>query len=291
MDEHTLDDIHARYRRAQTQRMYLQGTKQWILQRPMDRPGIDGRPLYQSESAGWKCSVLGTQGSVYEINVFPNHPLTCTCIDYVRKKLPCKHIILLLHRVLSSVDEVSRIIFDESVFRSLPHATFAAIGRAIYRKVTVAASSAVVGLSAGSSDKPVTTSFVAPPYDPTKDEILIDDDCCICFEEVSGAADAKDKRIQCIEGCHKWFHKDCLSTWIQRHKTCPMCRTKLPASYLVKCGCGGNGGSGGHKRNHRSSSSSSTNEQSDQYLYQEIVVTLSDSNSWEQQKKELLKLR
>lgn len=40
--------------------------------------------------------------------------------------------------------------------------------------------------------------------------------CPICFDEILSDAD--------ITTCKHWFHKQCLTKWLQKQHTCPCCR-------------------------------------------------------------------
>jgi len=47
--------------------------------------------------------------------------------------------------------------------------------------------------------------------------------CSICLEE------KYNQKVAKCDSCHNEFHKDCISKWIQKHTTCPLCRVSLEA--------------------------------------------------------------
>jgi hypothetical protein len=49
----------------------------------------------------------------------------------------------------------------------------------------------------------------------------IEDTCPICLESYT------EKEIYQTHKCKHIFCKECLSTWINKHKTCPMCQQEL----------------------------------------------------------------
>lgn len=50
-------------------------------------------------------------------------------------------------------------------------------------------------------------------------------ECSICLECID---DEKTKTT-----CGHYFHKSCLNTWLQKHNTCPVCRTQISKSTMI----------------------------------------------------------
>jgi hypothetical protein len=48
-------------------------------------------------------------------------------------------------------------------------------------------------------------------------------ECCICMENFTGT----DVIVE--TGCHHVFHKNCCRDWLRQARTCPVCRTDIPA--------------------------------------------------------------
>ncbi len=55
--------------------------------------------------------------------------------------------------------------------------------------------------------------------DPAK---LGEGTCTVCLERFSGSS------IKVLDRCKHKFHKDCLDKWLQKNKTCPICRDAFP---------------------------------------------------------------
>ena len=51
-------------------------------------------------------------------------------------------------------------------------------------------------------------------------------ECPICYEEM-------DESNSIITNCNHKYHKNCLHTWANKHNSCPICRKKLVASYII----------------------------------------------------------
>lgn len=50
--------------------------------------------------------------------------------------------------------------------------------------------------------------------------------CCICMSDF----EENELVTACDEGCHKWFHRECLFTWLDRSNDCPCCRIDMLAT-------------------------------------------------------------
>ncbi|KAF7048039.1 hypothetical protein CFC21_056856 [Triticum aestivum] len=52
-------------------------------------------------------------------------------------------------------------------------------------------------------------------------------ECCICLSYL-----VEDQDAVRLPGCSHAFHRSCLTPWLQRAKTCPMCRAVMPSHVL-----------------------------------------------------------
>jgi hypothetical protein len=69
------------------------------------------------------------------------------------------------------------------------------------------------------------TSRVPPPASRVAPPTEIPDKCPICYEHMQNNPDHPDI---VYTSCQHVFHKDCLTVWCNRNKTCPLCREPLP---------------------------------------------------------------
>lgn len=58
--------------------------------------------------------------------------------------------------------------------------------------------------------------------------------CCICLADFG----ENELVTSCDDGCHKWFHRECLFTWLDQSDHCPCCRidmiSKKPRGVVVE---------------------------------------------------------
>uniref|UniRef100_A0A453HHA5 RING-type domain-containing protein n=1 Tax=Aegilops tauschii subsp. strangulata TaxID=200361 RepID=A0A453HHA5_AEGTS len=52
-------------------------------------------------------------------------------------------------------------------------------------------------------------------------------ECCICLSDL-----VEDRDAVRLPGCSHAFHRSCLTPWLHRAKTCPMCRAVMPSHVL-----------------------------------------------------------
>jgi E3 ubiquitin-protein ligase ATL41 len=50
-------------------------------------------------------------------------------------------------------------------------------------------------------------------------------DCAICLCELD-----EGEEVKLLPVCMHLFHKDCIKLWLEKNKTCPMCRTRVMRS-------------------------------------------------------------
>jgi hypothetical protein len=59
---------------------------------------------------------------------------------------------------------------------------------------------------------------------PTIYNDKIDNTCPICLENFNIIENIKDNFIRKIKNCNHYFCNECISTWFEKHKTCPVCK-------------------------------------------------------------------
>ncbi|KAL7576396.1 hypothetical protein ACA910_018201 [Epithemia clementina (nom. ined.)] len=47
--------------------------------------------------------------------------------------------------------------------------------------------------------------------------------CCICLSDF----EENELVTSCDDGCHKWFHRECLFNWLDQSNDCPCCRIDM----------------------------------------------------------------
>ena len=81
-----------------------------------------------------------------------------------------------------------------------------------------------------------------PPSTLTSEDLdaLLHDECLVCYELMQ--AGEVGRRMPCAHV----FHDNCLTTWLNMHKTCPVCRREIEVcAWLFKGGGVGPGRAGG----------------------------------------------
>ncbi|KAJ4902923.1 hypothetical protein Rs2_16874 [Raphanus sativus] len=83
--------------------------------------------------------------------------------------------------------------------------------------------------------------FVAPFSSAPWTTAKVEGSCAICLEEMS---EESEQALCQPPGCVHMFHEDCLTHWLDRHDSCPLCRqstnplTNEPSEALKKLGKG-----------------------------------------------------
>jgi predicted nucleic acid-binding Zn finger protein len=129
--------------------------------------------------------VMGAVGQEYTV-VLRDHEATCTCIDFMRRKLPCKHLLNILCKVVH---------LEPLQLRSYKEFLPGAIQR-------------------------LRTGQSVPRIGRDLENERGDDTCSICYEDILQT----DRLDKCLE-CKHLFHSDCIHKWLTRNSTCPLCRS------------------------------------------------------------------
>ncbi len=170
-------DWSDRYERAASQRMYL----------------------VESASSGdtYHFSVMGTSDKIYKIVICNNQKIKCSCPDCHHSRKFCKHLMLLLIRMLGISESSVR----ESMFVSSP-----------------------VVLDACKLYMSKKSQIVQRPESPKPRRPLDDEPGCpICFEPLTEL----ETVIWC-ETCGKNIHQDCFAKW--KNPRCVYCRSEMHAT-------------------------------------------------------------
>lgn len=159
---------------------------------------------------GWRLSVEGSQGVVYKV-VLRSRECSCTCPDFLRRGRPCKHILFVLARVAKCRSEACAIPPSPRAFRLTPGLA-EALRRALVFHVE----------SHRAADAPPPPPSAAEPTGP--EDAGVDGDCAICFEGLAGGG----ALARCESSCGNRFHLECITRWVARTPTCPLCRANFP---------------------------------------------------------------
>ena len=89
-------------------------------------------------------------------------------------------------------------------------------------QVTVNLADAIERALSSEEPRPSNDISVIPEY---KAEATLDDECAICFDKIKKRQ--KFRALPCSEVKQHCFHVKCIDQWLQRNKTCPVCRAKV----------------------------------------------------------------
>jgi len=56
----------------------------------------------------------------------------------------------------------------------------------------------------------------------------VDNQCAICFDDLD-----TEEIVKCATTCYKKYHKQCIDKWLERTKSCPMCRTEFHSKIVT----------------------------------------------------------
>lgn len=166
-----------------------------------------------SDGLGARFAVFGSTGNVYEVSIglLP----TCTCIDFVAKKKPCKHLLFVWLRVLKKRQN-NPLVWQQALVASEVRSSLNPFFLNGGRNLPIA-------------DKKVLKAFSARSKARRH---KLGRDCPICFETTSIEDERKGLLTFC-ESCGHNVHKECLQLWRKASSrtvlagACPVCHKKM----------------------------------------------------------------
>lgn len=192
MDQQRLD-------RALNQRMFL-------IEFTLDQ--TTKRPIFM---------VKGSNKNVYKVYL-ASIP-TCSCIDYKKRKQPCKHVYFVLFRILKAkMNDVERsLLFSGDINEKYIDKLYEEFLKTDQRH------------NGSILDQNRCKLYQKLIQDTKDEEIFIKDhrrplegDCSICYEDLSSAS---HQTVTTCQFCWNNFHTTCIKQWKDTgHDTCPLCR-------------------------------------------------------------------
>jgi len=146
----------------------------------------------------WNFGVKGQSNKVYKVDITINSPCKCNCMDFILRKKICKHLIFITERI-AKISSITHSLIDNNHLSELD---FQRLSKTLEEKLL---------------DKRKVQEEKEP--DTTRKLSESDEDCFICFESLTG-----ETLVQCVTTCKNYFHEECLTIWLSKNKTCPLCR-------------------------------------------------------------------
>lgn len=147
----------------------------------------------------WNFDIEGSTGTIYK--VYLNTKIQkCNCLDFCTRGILCKHILFVILRVAGDKKTFNKISIDNktSIYEINPK-----FSSFIKRRIKT------------------RTDYT----DKTDDNIVLKDDpCAICYEDI--AENINKKLLKQCKHCKFVYHSGCLTVWLRRKNTCPMCRSE-----------------------------------------------------------------
>jgi len=166
------------------------------------------------EENEWCFIVKGTTND-YTIEIKQNN-FNCTCPDFGKRGRICKHLYFIIGRIAQCDDLIITLESDiekgtrDSImnFEELKTLTAGLVYRLRER---------------------LNTSSKLDKHETIQSN-KIQGDCSICYEELSHS-----EVLSCKYGiephCTGYFHEECISAWLQKNSSCPLCRRKWNSKY------------------------------------------------------------
>lgn len=166
--------------------------------------------------------IKGSSNSVHKVIL--NSTITCSCIDYKKRKQPCKHVYFVLFRILqANMEDVNRFILSSNEF-NIEYLD------KLYKDFLV-------------KNQRNNPSILKPNLRKKYKQLIQDrkeqkqdinalvrkyrrplgEDCSICYETI-----VKENNIMTCQFCWNNFHTVCINHWKRTgYDTCPLCRQKF----------------------------------------------------------------
>lgn len=188
-----------------------------------------GEPMYvlSAHKAGisWFFMVLGSTGTQYKVCLSPRCGVSCTCPDFANHERPCKHIYMILMKVMKKTGT-----FINQWTEKWSHGLSDELNNIMYRRKSSKRKREAGGDKDVKKKRPNPNEEQMLEEETVEEETLDGERCLICFEPlVNGAT------WECNE-CHKIVgHESCLNRWFIKtmakgrwnKPTCPHCCTDI----------------------------------------------------------------
>jgi hypothetical protein len=177
---------------------------------------------------GWKFTVQGTQGTLYDVKISRAGVPSCTCPDFVQRNARnraasdlhmCKHAFITAVRALR---QPATCALD---YTQLPEACEE------HARWRAGNTGGLVISNPGIEIQTTHTTTGRRVREPEPEEdfkpeverrpLEVDELCSICL------TDLEPDGPFCRWSCGRSFHADCLDVWRRRKNTCPLCRHEL----------------------------------------------------------------
>lgn len=157
--------------------------------------------------------VLGHSGNVYHV-IITNKP-TCTCPDYQKREMNCKHIYFILLRVM----KLKESLLHETHFSNKRLGILCQNIPSIMDSLYI--SNQMKNTYNNTKSKMNNTTVIALAQD--------DDMCPICLDELDNGEELE----HCKYSCGKSIHKICFKMWFQKNSSrCLFCGSDFNQTYI-----------------------------------------------------------
>lgn len=167
---------------------------------------------------------------MYQPNTFARGTFWCSCPDHkfhsAKRGTLCKHISFLVTKVARwPVAQLQELFSSQTLGAEALTALVDALGR-VQGHQPVAATGATEPaaglLSVALQSAPIWESTSSALFQDTVRPLEPTDPCPICFDDLT---DASQRRA--CPACHQYVHRECVEVWLERHRTCVMCRSDV----------------------------------------------------------------
>lgn len=182
-----------------------------------------GEPMYilSAHKAGisWFFMVLGSTGTQYKVCLSPKCGVSCTCPDFANHDRPCKHIYMILMKVMKKTSA-----FINQWTEKWSHALSDELNNIMYKRKS----------SKRKREEQVEKDTKRKRCNSEEEVEVEEERCLICFESLEESLKS-GHTWKCNE-CHKIVgHESCLNRWFIKKMvkgrsdipTCPHCRTDI----------------------------------------------------------------
>jgi len=142
----------------------------------------------------WIFNVRGQSTNIYEQHL-SSKKFSCSCPDHQTKHTFCKHLLFLVVRVGKQFDLGALLIQRP---------------KTLWKKN---------GFDTCSKSWSKCLSHLVKTCETI--ESSDDDICAICYDDIG-----IDNLVECSNSCHNKYHKLCIDKWLEKSKTCPLCRVE-----------------------------------------------------------------